>query len=204
MIAGLVLAGGRSTRFGREKAVAELGARPLIAWVVEVLTAGCGCVAVNAPEGSQAAGFAREHSLTLVSDRPEAPDGPLAGIEAGLAWAREAGAALLATAPCDTPLLPHELVPRLAAALEPQHRAAVACVDEGLQPLCAVWRTSTLEHVAAATAGGRHPPIRALLADLGAVEVRFAEAGLFANVNTPGDQAAALARLGDVETATRS
>jgi molybdopterin-guanine dinucleotide biosynthesis protein A len=38
IVFGLVLAGGRSSRFGREKAAALVAGRPMIAWVLDVLS----------------------------------------------------------------------------------------------------------------------------------------------------------------------
>lgn len=201
---GVVLAGGRSTRFGREKAAADFAGRPLIAWAAEALAAGCARVAVNAPRGSAAAQFARDNGLDLISDAPHTPQGPLAGIEAGLAWARASGVEMLASAPCDTPLLPHDLVPRLASALDAEHGAAMARTSQGLQPLCALWRTSALAPIADALKDARHPPIRSLLCDLGAAEVMFADERRFMNVNAPEDHASALAHRQAARDATSS
>ena len=106
---------------------------------------------------------------------------------AGLIWARDSGAALLATVPCDTPRLPADLVERLAAAVDDAHPAAVARAPDGLHPLCGVWRASLADPLAALLAGGHHPPVRAALEQLGGRTVDFPDASAFANVNTPGD-----------------
>jgi molybdopterin-guanine dinucleotide biosynthesis protein A len=213
---GLVLAGGRSSRFGREKAAADLAGRPLIAWVVDVLAQGCAEVAVNAKAGSMAEAFARGFGLTRLTDDPTDPEGPLAGVRAGLAWARAAGGDALVTAPCDTPFLPQNLTPRLMFAAHGGARAAVACTGEGLEPLCALWRVHNYQDtrglsgaetaeglgeaapldpeilIAQAFATGRHPPMRDVLAKLAAVEVMFPDARAFANLNTQADYIAAV------------
>jgi molybdopterin-guanine dinucleotide biosynthesis protein A len=194
VIFGLVLAGGRSSRFGREKALADLDGRPFIAHVVTALAAGCEQVAINARVDSLAAGFAGAHALPCLSDAPSDPDGPLAGIKAGLIWAKAGGATFLATAPCDTPFLPADMVKVLAG--ETGGRPAVARTLGGLQPLCALWPISALAAVTAALSGGDHPAIKHVLEQLKAELVDFDEADLFDNLNTPKDYQTALHRAG--------
>lgn len=189
MILGVVLAGGRSSRFGREKALAELEGQPFVARVASVLASGSERVAVNAPEDSGAAAYAAEHGLTLLHDPAGAPDGPLAGVVAGLAWAEAAGASSLCTAPCDTPRLPADMVARLAAAMNERSGATAARTADGLQPLCTLWRVEALPTVRRLTAGGVHPAVREVLVAVGYAEVRFEDAGAFRNVNTPKDLA---------------
>ncbi len=184
-IAGLVLAGGRSSRFGSDKAMAVLEGRPLIAHVADALAAGCEALAVNAPLQRQAAAWARAAGRPLLPDPPGAPDGPLTGVLEGLRWAATRGCDALATAPCDTPRLPADLTARLAEALG-EVPAAVARTSEGVQPLCALWRVSLAGPMAQALAQG-HPSVRRWLSGIGAVEVAFPDAAAFANVNTPSD-----------------
>jgi molybdopterin-guanine dinucleotide biosynthesis protein A len=192
MIVGLVLAGGRSSRFGREKALAELHGRPFIAHVVDVLSQGCERVAINAREDSLACAYAQAHGLATLSDTPGDPDGPLSGVKAGLIWAKAQGAQSLATAPCDTPFLPHDLVLKLAAA--DRGCGAVARTADGLQPLCALWPVGALDALAATLAAGEHPSIKHILLSLDVAEATFDEAGLFDNLNTPDDYRSALRR----------
>src|SRR6478735_2599010 len=112
-LVGVVIAGGRSLRFGGEKAVAPFAGRPLLLWAVERLGQVCSRVAVNARPGTEAAALTQSLRLQLLHDAPGDPDGPLSGVKAGLQWAREAGAAALAVCPCDVPLLPDDLHERL-------------------------------------------------------------------------------------------
>ena len=58
MLAGLVIAGGRSRRFGRDKALALVGGRPLLAWSLAALREACAEVAINAEADSAAANLA--------------------------------------------------------------------------------------------------------------------------------------------------
>lgn len=184
---GIVIAGGRSTRFGGEKAVAELAGRPLLLWAVQRLARACGQVAVNARPGTAAEALARAHGLAVVHDLPGDPDGPLAGVRAGLAWAQRLGATSLAVSPCDVPGLPDDLYLRLAEAAG--EGAAMAETAEGRQPLCAVWPVTALPRLATALAGGAHPPTWRMLEEAGAVKVRIDPPQAFANLNTREDLA---------------
>ena len=189
MIYGVILAGGRSSRFGREKAAAEIDGQAMLARIAGVLTPHVCALAINAPPDRWAARFALEHGVALLPDAPGDPDGPLSGVKAGLAWASDGGANLLVTAPCDTPFLPDGLVSRLVDALTLGAGAAVARTVSGLQPLCAVWRCESLDVVRTALAQGEHPAIRAVLGSVDAVEVAFEDAAAFDNINTPEDYA---------------
>jgi len=192
-VVGLVLAGGRSSRFGREKAAAEVAGRPMIAWVLDVLSPSCVEVAVNARPDSQAATYAEQAGYVTLADDPSDPEGPLAGVRAGLVWAQGLGADALATAPCDTPFLPTDLIARLAQGWTPGDGARVAVSPAGLAPLCALWPVpAALDLIGATLAAGRHPSIRRVLENLRAVEVEFPDPHAFDNLNTSADYEAAI------------
>ena len=186
-VAGMVIAGGRSSRFGSEKAIALLAGRPLLGWAVERLGDVCPEVAVNARPESRAEALARSLGLEVLHDAPGDPDGPLAGVKAGLAWARRRGASRLAVSPCDVPLLPADTFSRLCGAAGTG--AAMAETTEGRQPLCAVWPVTALPLLESALAGGAHPPTWRMLESLGAAKVWFEDPAAFANLNTRADLA---------------
>jgi len=148
-----------------------------------------GRVAVSARAGSGAERRARELGLTVLYDDPSAEPGPLAGVLAGLEWAQREGFGLLATAPCDAPLLPLDLAERLISALG-DAPAVYAVTDKGEHPLCGVWSTALADTLARRLRRGEHPAVRAHLAEAGAVTVHFADTGAFANANTIADLAA--------------
>ena len=192
--AGVVLAGGRSTRMGVDKALAPLAGRPLVAHVAARLAPQVDALFLNA--NGDAARFASLRYAIVADAAPNAGGGPLAGVAAALRHAQSQGAAWLATAPCDAPFLPLDLVARLAAATEASGAPlAVAASARGLEPMFALWSTALASEVEAALAAGDGGP-RRLMARLGAAQVRFADSDAFANLNTPADFAAAEARLG--------
>jgi molybdopterin-guanine dinucleotide biosynthesis protein A len=190
---GVVIAAGRSVRFGGEKAAALIGDRPLLLSAIERLQHSCAAVAVNARSGTQAEALAIAAGMPVLHDAPGDAAGPLAGVRAGLVWALESGARALAVSPCDAPLLPDDLYTRLIAAAGAG--AALAETSDGVQPLCSVWPVSSLARVAEALARGAHPPTWKILATLGAVRVPFEDSTAFANINTREDLALLADRL---------
>lgn len=103
-ILGAVIAGGLSTRFGSDKALAALHGRPLIDHAVAALTAQTAEVIV----------CGRTHGdLRTVADVPAPHLGPLGGIAAALLEAQARGYSAVLTVPCDAVDLPDDLVGRL-------------------------------------------------------------------------------------------
>jgi molybdopterin-guanine dinucleotide biosynthesis protein A len=201
-VVGLVLAGGRSVRFGGEKAVALLEGRPLLEWAAVRLRTVCASVAVNVRKQSEAEAVAKALGLPTLYDTPGDALGPLAGVKVGLIWAEEAGARTLAVSPCDAPLLPNDLYVRLLErALD---GAAMAETRDGRQPLCALWPVTSLPVVRDALAGGAHPPTWQLLERLGARKVFFDHPEAFANVNTRDDLIAVIRALEAAHRPTES
>lgn len=188
-VVGLVLAGGRSIRFGGEKAVALLEGRPLLEWAADRLRTVCADVAANVRPGTEAEAAAKRLGLPVLFDEAGDALGPLAGVKVGLAWAEEQGAPMLAVSPCDAPLLPDDLYVRLL-----EHAAggaAMAETSDGRQPLCALWPVSALQVIRESLAGGAHPPTWQVLERLGARKVFFEPPEAFTNVNSRDDLVAA-------------
>lgn len=180
--AGLVLAGGRSSRFGADKAFALFRGELLLDCAMRPLR-DLPALAVSAKRGSAIAVLAKERRMPLVLDDPHGPDGPLAGILAGLHWAHARGFSFLASVPCDAPILPGDLVARLLAGRSGSN-AAYAETTQGAHPLCAIWSTHHKEELGSILANRRHPRVRAVLSAVGAAPVWFETADAFANANT--------------------
>lgn len=178
---GVLLAGGLSSRFGSEKAVAKFNDQRLMDAVGERF-ASLARRAVSARPGSGAERRARELDLDVLHDNPAHPAGPLAGLAAGLLWAQALDLRFVATAPCDTPRLPREIFATLLSRLG-NAPAAFAMTAEGPNPLCAVWRVDVLAHLLMLLEK-QHPSVQSLHADLGSIAVRFGDAAPFANANT--------------------
>jgi molybdopterin-guanine dinucleotide biosynthesis protein A len=150
-------------------------------------------VAVNTRPGTQTEALAAAQGLQVLHDAPGDAAGPLSGIKVGLEWAHGLGVRSLAVSPCDAPLLPDDLFARLIEAAG--EGAAMAETSEGRQPLCAVWPVTALPVVAAALAGGAHPPTWRVLESIGALHVPFPDASAFANLNTRAELASIAERF---------
>ncbi|KAB2862275.1 MAG: molybdenum cofactor guanylyltransferase MobA [Bauldia sp.] len=137
-IVGVVLAGGRSRRMGTEKALILLGGRPLLAHVVERLGPQVDALVVNA--NGDPARFAA-FGIPVVADPVPDFAGPLAGVLAGMLWARAnlPAARLVATVATDTPFLPLDLVTRLVADSNGGRTIAIARSAGGLHRVIGVF-----------------------------------------------------------------
>ncbi len=190
--AGVVLAGGRSTRMGGgDKGMLALAGRPLIGHVIERLAPQCAPLAINANgDPARFAGF----GLPVLADPVAGWPGPLAGVLAGMDWAAAQGARAVVSAAADTPFFPADLVARLT---EAGAFALAATPDETgrlrPQPTFGLWPVALRGALAQALAAGQRRVAEWALAE-GAQLVAF-DAAPFFNINTPQDLAAAEARL---------
>ena len=158
-ISGVVLAGGLSTRFGSDKAAAEVGGVSLLERSVRLLESVLDDVWVSV-RPDQASDALRSHYRCLLDRHPGA--GPAAGLEA--AHAAAPGRAWLALA-CDQPGLRAADIKRLVAERDPDAAATAYCdpATGAPQPLCAVYEAATLAGLAKETAAGTGPSPRAYL-----------------------------------------
>lgn len=169
MILGVVLAGGMSTRFGSDKALAELDGRSLLIRAVDALSAWCETVVIAGRENGPA---------RCIPDWPRPGMGPLAGIAAGLRHAQDHEYKSVLTCGVDSVALPENLLAELSppsAYLESQ-------------PVIGHWDVETASAVEAILQSeGRH----SMLAFATAVNARpVKSASTPANINTPADLAA--------------
>ncbi|PSM20067.1 molybdenum cofactor guanylyltransferase MobA [Nitratireductor sp. StC3] len=200
-LAGLVLAGGRSSRMaGSDKAFLTLAGKPLIAHVLERLAPAVEAVAVSANLDPQRfSAFGRP----VIGDIVAGQRGPLAGIHAGLVWAASAGFDRLVTTATDTPFFPPDLVARLAAAGHPQ-RIALAASRGRTHPVFGLWPTVLADEMAAFLNGPEKPSVSGFCRSRSIDIVEFAvqkrngaEIDPFFNINTPGDLAIAERLIAD-------
>ena len=117
MPAGVVLAGGRSTRFGeRDKAVADLAGTPMIRRVADRLAPVVDLLVVNCRADQREtiadalAGYDRPVRFAI---DPDPDEGPMAGIRTGLREVERTSAEYGFVAACDVPFLDPDLVAHL-------------------------------------------------------------------------------------------
>ena len=191
-ITGLILAGGRGARMGgADKGLQALRGMPLVTHVMRRLSPQVATLLISANRNLERY---RALSATVVCD--DLPDfaGPLAGILAGL---RAATTEFVVTAPCDSPLLPTDLVARLAAGLQDRPGAEVAVA---VTPYAGQWRVQpafmmvprTLADDLADYLGAGERKIQTWLARHTIAQVPFDDERPFYNINT-------LEELNDIE-----
>jgi molybdopterin-guanine dinucleotide biosynthesis protein A len=134
-LTAVIVAGGKSTRFGSDKASAVVAGRTLLEWVVRGVAPACEAVVVVRARGQDLPAFETDLPVMVVEDVYEAK-GPLAGLVAGFA---AVSTPLAFAASCDVPLVRPALVSGLAA-LSGEHDIVIPHVDGFPQPLLAVYR----------------------------------------------------------------
>jgi molybdopterin-guanine dinucleotide biosynthesis protein A len=189
---GVILAGGLSRRMGGgDKGLLEIAGKPMLEHVIDRLRPQVGRMLINA--NGDPGRFAR-FGLPVAADTVAGFAGPLAGVLAGLRWAaaHAPGTRAIATVSSDAPLLPLDLVARLAAAVEGRGNAIALAASGGeLHPVIGLWPVALADDLEAQLAAGlrkvlhwtdRHGTV--------AVEFAFVDIGgrkvdPFFNANTP-------------------
>jgi molybdenum cofactor guanylyltransferase len=184
--AAYILVGGKSSRFGTDKALLEIEGRPLVVHLAGIARQAAGSVTLVGPP-------ARYQHLGL----PTIPDtqddaGPLAGILAALEHTSQPRNLLLA---CDMPGLTAAFLEWLLSQSEQgQHDACLPVSAEGCEePLCAVYAKAAAPAIRREIENGTRKITRALDAlavrRLQPAEYAHLDPGgtLFANINTPAD-----------------
>jgi molybdenum cofactor guanylyltransferase len=164
-ITAVILAGGRGSRMGGvDKGLQLFNGQALALHAVQRLAPQVGALIINANRNQAAyEALAQPLPIQVHADAPDLPEfaGPLAGFLVGL---QHCQTPWLLTVPCDTPLLPLDLVARLADALaREQADIAMACAPETQdngetvlrkQPVFCLLRTALLPSLVQFTQAG--------------------------------------------------
>jgi molybdopterin-guanine dinucleotide biosynthesis protein A len=186
-VTGIVLAGGRSSRMGQDKAALVLDGRTLLQHACDALAAAADEIVIVGSPGRPLPAVSAAVPVRRVDDAVEG-EGPLAGIAAGLAAAHGEVAAVVG---CDMPHLAPALLRLLAEQALAGARLVVPLHHGRPEGLCSAWRVDALPVVQAHLAAGD----RAVLSVEGDLDgVRLApeayrdadpEGLSFVNMNTP-------------------
>src|ERR1700691_20244 len=184
-IAGFILAGGASSRMGRDKALLELGGVALIVRTARLVESVVGSATVV----GDSAAFRSLGLRTIADDWPGA--GPLGGI----ATALRASAALWSlVVACDLPYLTRPwLEYAIARALASQADAVIPMNASGTEPLCALYHQRAEPSIRRALLLGNRK-VKNAVEDLRAEIIEpsewksfDSEGYLFKNMNSPAD-----------------
>jgi len=184
---GVIVAGGRSSRMGREKAVESFRGRTILSRIVSVLSPQVDEIVINANgDRSRFSAF----GLSVIADlRPEVGT-PLAGLHTALSLGKEKCCDAVLTVPSDAPFLPADLAELLLAA---GGQAAIAASGGQAHYLTGLWSPALLGKIEQALAQPRFPRLQDWARDCGAAIVEWPAHPYdpFFNVNTPEELAEA-------------
>ena len=134
-VLGAIIAGGKSSRMGQDKAFIEWRGKMLITHVIERLSPQADAVIINSNSDPE------RFTLPVVADLIETGT-PIAGLHAALTYASARGFDAVLTSPCDTPLLPLDLRTRLSG-----QTAAIAASGGQAHYLTGFWPVECLKLV---------------------------------------------------------
>ncbi len=149
-ITGVILAGGMGRRMnGVDKGLVLLNGRQMISYVIETLKPHVHEVVVNANRNIDQY---QQFGATVVADSTEGYQGPLAGVEAGIAQAKTPW---IYTCPCDSPLQSALLLPHMWQQIKNTDATiGVAFDGERTHPVFSLLQVSLLGSLRSYLAGG--------------------------------------------------
>jgi molybdopterin-guanine dinucleotide biosynthesis protein A len=201
---GFLIAGGRSSRMGADKAFLDFGGQTLLDRALTVMGAVCGKVTIVG-DPARFAQYGSSKYVSVVADIFSGC-GPLAGIHAALVHSTAELNLMLAV---DMPYISRELLAFLFATAEDADNHAIVTVprtNKGFQPLCAVYRRDFSVAAEQALRAGKYKIDAAFSSVSTRVigEGELAAAGfseqIFFNVNTPQDRR--VAERGDLDSSS--
>ncbi len=176
LVGAYLLAGGASSRMGRDKALLLIDGSPLLVRLVNILATVSGNPQIIAPAGRY-----EQLGYRPIHDR-RSGCGPLAGVETALLHSNFEWNLVLA---CDLPFVTKEWLGQMVA-------TAIAAAPEtwlvttGENPLLAVWRKPALPAVQSALDAGQFR-LRDLMKPLNAQNLIPPDPQILANWNRPDD-----------------
>ncbi|BAJ00087.1 molybdenum cofactor guanylyltransferase MobA [Shewanella violacea] len=180
-IDAVILAGGMARRMGgNDKGLVELNSQPMIKHTIDRIKPQVKQILINANRNQTR--YA-EFGFPVISDEDTGYLGPLAGMITAMANTQ---ADYLLVVPCDCPLLPSDLVPRMLAQVEHQGAdLAVASDGKREQPVVLLLKPSLRDSMKAFLDAGERK-VELWYTKHDRVVTDFSDqANAFVNVNTP-------------------
>ncbi len=187
---GVVLAGGLSRRMdGPEKSLLNLKGKPLISRVLDRLSPQVANLLVNANGDGSRFGFL---DLPVQPDTIDGHVGPLAGVLAGMAWAKQNRPDLshVLTVAADTPFFPEDYAQQMLAEAHSKQVEIVIAASAGRNhPVFSLWPVSLHDalHTFLADEENRKVMLFVERHRYSLAEFAFETTDPFFNVNTPQD-----------------
>ena len=190
-ITGVILAGGEARRMGGgDKGLVELCGKPLVEHALAALSPQVNTVIINANRNRER--YAA-YGHPVIADSRQGFQGPLAGM---LSCIEAAGTEFIVSVPCDSPLLPDDLVARLFRQLsEEEADISVAHNGDRMQPVFTLMPTSLASSMQAFLDGGGRKIDRWFEQHKLAVTDFSDKPECFRNINNPAELAQMEAQL---------
>ncbi len=189
-VAGVVLAGGLARRMGgRPKAFVEVAGKSLVDHVIGRLAPQVRALALNANTDREQLA---SRGLPVIADTVEGFAGPLAGVLAGMLWARREvpDAHWLVSVAVDTPFFPEDLTVRFLHAVEEEDAELACAASNGrMHPVFGLWPVALAEDLEHALKEENLRKIDLFTARYRLATVTFdtANGDPFFNINRPED-----------------
>ncbi len=182
MITGVVLAGGKSSRFGQDKGMYPYKGKPMVSYAIELLRPVSSQILISAPVTQAYVSLGYEVIQDIYPGC-----GPLGGIHSALKHAANDRVFILG---CDMPLVPLGLIQDTITALEGFQ--AVIPTHHGLrETLCSAFHKSASEVIEQAVVSGQYKILEALanlkVFYLNAENRSYYNRAIFSNINTLKD-----------------
>lgn len=141
MKSGVVLAGGKSSRFGKEKALVKFKGKPLVKWSMDAIENVVDEIILSLSSQTEVSEFIKLLGKEVIIVKDDKPDlGPISGL---LSSFKEAKGKFIAVAPCDSPFIKIELYDLLFKKAK-GHDGAVPYINNFWEPLHAVYKRESL------------------------------------------------------------
>ncbi len=178
----VILSGGLSSRFGSNKALANLDGKRLVDQLIERLREQTAApIVINAADEKTYGLPDHDFIVDQVGDRL----GPLAGIHAALTWAEQHGYESVCTTPVDTPFIPDNFVSVMTSVAGP----VIASFAGKYHPIHGAWPVSLKRSLETGISSGMRA-VMSWVDTLDATALDFAdfcESDPFININRPTD-----------------
>ncbi|WP_421380910.1 molybdenum cofactor guanylyltransferase [Bacillus salacetis] len=185
-IAGIVMAGGYSRRFGSNKAIAEYKGRPFYEYSIEALK-GITEITILVTNKDLYPFYKKETDLQVVMDEEEYRGcGPLAGLYTAM---RAYKSEWYLITPVDVPMMTSLILKKLLRYTTGEHQAVIPIINGKKQPLIGLYHYSILEKIHQLLKNN-DLKMHFLLSDISALYIEkefFGEEASFHNINTRQD-----------------
>ena len=189
-IAGVILAGGLSTRMGGgNKCLLKIGKKTMLDYVIARASRQVSKLSINVNGENSAF---ESYNLPLIQDSVKGYVGPLGGILSGIEWAKKNFKEIkfVASFASDAPLFPENLIQRMGEMIQ-KNNANIAYAKSGTRthPVFGLWSVDLMEDLKSALINDGVRKIDSWAKNYSLIEVPFTinDIDPFINVNKPED-----------------